>query len=58
MNKILTNKDKIFAQNQKNLENQDSKVYQMKQQIKELQQHINNKRNSHKIEIENINKKL
>ena len=30
----------------------------MQQQIKELQQHICDKGNTHKIEIENINKKL
>ena len=45
-------------QNQKNLESQGSKIYQMQQQIKELQQHICDKGNTHKIEIENIKKKL
>ena len=34
LNKLLTNKDKEIVQNQKNLESQDSKVYQMQQQIK------------------------
>lgn len=45
-------------QTQKKLESQDLEVYQMQQQIKELQQQNDDIKNAHKIEIKKIKKKL
>ena len=58
MNKLLSDKDKVIMQSQNKLECQESKLYHLQQQIKDLHQQNNDLKNDHNLDTPKINKTI